>query len=359
MTDYKFEGWLGKGPESVQGKMEWGAFTPKTWTENDVDIKITHCGVCGSDLHTLKSGWGPTQYPCCVGHEIVGKAVRVGQNVKHVEVGDRVGVGAQALSCLKPDCPQCSTGRENYCPAIVQTYGMDYPDGTGTSFGGYADYNRSPGHFVFKLPDNLSSEAAAPMLCAGATVFSPLKQNDCGPGKTVGIVGIGGLGHFGVLFAKALGADRVVAISRKASKRDEALALGADEYIATDDKSDWATKNGRTLDLMINTVSGAKMPMTDYLSLLKVGGTLVQVGNPDGGQLPAINAFTLIFNNIKVGGSCIASPTIIREMLQLASEKNIQPRIETRPIEDTNKTIVDMEKGLARYRYVLVNGKNL
>jgi D-arabinose 1-dehydrogenase-like Zn-dependent alcohol dehydrogenase len=155
---------------------------------------------------------------------------------------------------------------------------MDYPDGTGTSFGGYADYNRSPGHFVFKLPDNLSSEAAAPMLCAGATVFSPLKQNDCGPGKTVGIVGIGGLGHFGVLFAKALGADRVVAISRKASKRDEALALGADEYIATDDESDWATKNGRTLDLMINTVSGAKMPMTDYLSLLKVGGTLVQVG---------------------------------------------------------------------------------
>ncbi|RKK89671.1 hypothetical protein BFJ68_g16663 [Fusarium oxysporum] len=359
MTDYKFEGWLGKGPESVQGKMEWGAFTPKKWTENDVDIKITHCGVCGSDLHTLKSGWGPTQYPCCVGHEIVGKAVRVGQNVKHVEVGDRVGVGAQALSCLKPDCPQCSTGRENYCPAIVQTYGMDYPDGTGTSFGGYADYNRSPGHFVFKIPDNLSSEAAAPMLCAGATVFSPLKQNDCGPGKTVGIVGIGGLGHFGVLFAKALGADRVVAISRKASKKDEALALGADQYIATDDESDWATENGRTLDLVINTVSGAKMPMTEYLSLLKVGGTLVQVGNPDGGQLPVINAFTLIFNNIKVGGSCIASPNIIREMLQLASEKNIQPRIETRPIEDANKTIVDMEKGLARYRYVLVNGNNL
>jgi D-arabinose 1-dehydrogenase-like Zn-dependent alcohol dehydrogenase len=315
---------------------------------------------------------------CCVGHEIVGKTVRVGQNVKHIELGDRVGVGAQALSCLKSDCPLCSTGRENYCPGIIQTYAMDYPDGTGASFGGYADYNRSPGHFVFKIPDNLPSEAAAPMLCAGGTVFSPLKQNDCGPGKTVGIVGVGGLGHFGVLFAKALGADRVAAISRKSSKKDEALALGADRYIATDDDSDWAAKNSRTLDLMISTVSSPKMPMTEYLSLLKVGGTFVQVGyvhrfrppdllkhyltmcrNPDGGQLPAINAFTLIFNNIKVGGSCIASPKTIREMLQLASKKNIRPLIETRPIEDANKTIVDMENGLARYRYVLVNEKNL
>lgn len=155
---------------------------------------------------------------------------------------------------------------------------MSYPDGSGTSYGGYADYNRSPGAFVFNIPDNLASEAAAPMLCAGATVFSPLKQNHCGPGKTVGIIGIGGLGHFGLLFAKALGADRVVAISRKASKREEALVLGADEYIATEDDDDWAAKNKRSLDLIVNTVSNARMPYSEYLSLLKVGGTLVQVG---------------------------------------------------------------------------------
>ncbi|KAJ4252933.1 hypothetical protein NW762_010839 [Fusarium torreyae] len=359
MTDYKFEGWLGKSPESVQGKMEWDSFEPKEWTEDDVDIKITHCGVCGSDLHTLKSGWGPTPYPCCVGHEIVGKVVRLGKNVGHLQLGDRVGVGAQALSCLKPDCRLCSTGRQNYCPDLVQTYGMKYPGGRGSSYGGFADYNRSPGPFVFKIPDNLASEAAAPMLCAGATVFSPLKQNNCGPGKTVGIIGLGGLGHFGVLFAKALGADRVVAVSRRASKRAEALALGADEYIATADDEDWAAKNTRTLDLIINTVSSANMPLTEYLSLLAVGGTLIQVGNPDGGQLPPINAFSLIFNNINVGGSCIASPDTIREMLQLASEKNIKPMIETRPMEDANQTIIDMEKGLPRYRYVLVNGKNL
>ncbi|KAI0100571.1 zinc-binding dehydrogenase [Nemania sp. FL0031] len=359
MADYKFEGWLGKGPESVQGKMEWGAFEPKTWTENDVDIQITHCGICGSDLTTLKSGWGPTIYPCCVGHEIVGKAVRVGQNVKHIQAGDRVGVGAQATSCQKPDCPHCSIGRENYCTEFATTYCARYPDGSGISYGGYADYNRSPGPFVFKIPDNIASEAAAPMFCAGATVFSPLKRNGCGPGKTVGIVGIGGLGHFGVLFAKALGADKVIAVSRKASKRDEALALGADQYIATDDDEDWAAKNSRTVDLIINTVSSAKMPLDGYLALLNVGGSLIQVGNPDGGQLPTINAFPLIMNNIKVGGSCIASPSEINEMLKLASEKNIKPLVETRPMEDANQAIVDMGKGLARYRYVLVNTKNL
>ncbi|CAK7200736.1 hypothetical protein SEUCBS139899_003435 [Sporothrix eucalyptigena] len=258
MTAYEFEGWLGKDPESVEGKMEWGAFEPKKWMEDDVDIQITHCA-------------------CCVGHEIVGKAVRVGQKVKHVKIGDRVGVGAQALSCLKSDCPQCSTGRENYCSGFVQTYAMPYPDGSGMSYGGYANYNRSPGHFVFKIPDSLDSEAAAPLLCAGSTVFSPLKQHNCA-GKMVGIIGIGGLGHCGILFAKALGADKVIAVSRKASKREEALALGADAYIATNDDKDWAAQNARTLDLIINTVSSSQMPMAEYLSLLKVGGTLVQVG---------------------------------------------------------------------------------
>ncbi|KAJ8126159.1 hypothetical protein O1611_g7478 [Lasiodiplodia mahajangana] len=301
----------------------------------------------------------PPHQACCVGHEIVGKAVRVGQNVKHVQIGDRVGVGAQAMSCEKPDCPYCSTGRENYCTWSATTYGMRYPDGTGISYGGFANYNRSPGHFVFKIPDNMASEAAAPMLCGGASVFSPLKLNGCGPGKTVGIVGIGGLGHFGILFAKALGADKIIAVSRKASKRDEALALGADRYIATDDDEDWAANNTRTVDLIINTVSSPTMPLDGYLTLLKVGGCLIQVGNPDGGQLPAINAFPLIMNNIKVGGSCIASPSEIKDMLKLASEKNIKPLIQTRPMEDANQAIVDMGKGLARYRYVLVNAKNM
>lgn len=205
--------------------------------------------------------------------------MRVGKNVRHVKQGDRVGVGAQARSCLQPDCPDCSGGNEQYCRnGIVNTYGSVYPGDEGKSYGGYGDYNRTNGHFVFAIPDGLPSEAAAPMLCGGITVYSPLKRNGCGPGKTVGVVGVGGLGHFAVLFAKALGADEVVGISRRASKRDEVLKLGADRYIATEDDHGWEKKNSRTLDLIISTVSSENMPLTGYLSLVKTGGSLIQVG---------------------------------------------------------------------------------
>lgn len=213
---------------------------------------------------------------CVVGHEIVGKAIRVGDNVKHIKVGDRVGVGAQARSCQQ--CSECKNGLEPYCTGAVDTYGGIYPDGEGKSFGGYADYNRTNAHWVVPIPEALSSASAAPMLCGGITVFSPLKHNGCGPGKTVGIVGVGGLGHFGVLFAKALGADKVIGISRKADKKDDVLKLGADQYIATDDDAQWAAKNRRSIDLIICTVSSEKMPMQEYLSLLKVRGTFIQVG---------------------------------------------------------------------------------
>ncbi|KAL5344100.1 chaperonin 10-like protein [Aspergillus crustosus] len=351
-TDYKFEGWLGSDPSSAEGKMEWKEFEPKVWEETDVDIKITHCGICGSDLHTLRSGWGPTPYPCCVGHEIVGTAVRVGSQVKDIKVGDRVGVGAQSESCL--ECEECKSGNEPYCGKhFAGTYAGFYKNG-GKSYGGYATYHRAPAHFAVKIPDGISSAAAAPMLCGGVTVYSPLKHYGAGPGKTVGIIGVGGLGHFGVLFAKALGADKVVAISRKADKREDALKLGADKYIATAEDKDWAKENKRTLDLIVCTVSSSKMPISDYVSLLKRDGTLVQVGNPEDGHL-TIPAPVLIMNRVKLGGSLIGSPAIIREMLQLAADKNVQPWIEEKPMKEANKAIMDMDEGNARYRYVLVN----
>ncbi|KAF1351375.1 putative NADP-dependent alcohol dehydrogenase C 2 [Delphinella strobiligena] len=353
-TDYKFEGWLGKDASAIEGKMEWGQFEPKKWDEDDVDIKISHCGICGSDLHTLKSGWGPTAYPCCVGHEIVGKVVKVGSKVKNVKVGDRVGVGAQADAC--GECPDCKNGDFTHCPNMVGTYNAQYKEPkSGKSMGGYATYNRTPSRFVIKIPDGVDSADAAPMMCGGVTVYSPLRQNGCGPGKKVGIVGVGGLGHFGVLFAKALGADEVVGISRKADKREEVLKLGADRYIATDDDKNWATENARSLDLIISTVSSDKMPMTEYLSLLKFRGDLIQVGAPDGGNLPPINAFTLVMGGIKIGGSLIGTPAEIEEMLQLAADKKIKPVIQKRPMKDANQAIKDMDAGKARYRYVLVN----
>ncbi|KAF4212490.1 hypothetical protein CNMCM8980_000924 [Aspergillus fumigatiaffinis] len=356
-TDYKFEGWLGLDKNAVEGNMVWKEFTPKAWEETDVDIKITHSGICGSDLHTLRSGWGPTMYPCCVGHEIVGIAVRVGSKAEGgIKVGDRVGVGAQNDSCLgrKGDCEECASGMEQYCGhGMVGTYNGVHYNGD-KSYGGYALYHRAPSHFVVKIPDAIPSAEAAPMMCGGITLYSPLKHYGCGPGKKVGVVGIGGLGHFGILFAKALGADKVVAISRKANKREDALKLGADEYIATDDEPDWAKTHNRSLDLIVSTVSSSKMPIVQYCSLLRTDGAFVQMGAPEDGALE-IPAFALIGRRVKMGGSLIGSPSEIREMLQLAAEKGVHPWIQERSMKDANQAVVDMEAGKARYRYVLVN----
>ncbi|THC87184.1 hypothetical protein EYZ11_013370 [Aspergillus tanneri] len=356
-TYYKFEGWMGFDPKAGDGNMVWKEFEPKPWEETDVDIKITHSGICGSDLHTLRSGWGPTMYPCCVGHEIVGIAVRVGSKAEgNITTGDRVGVGAQNDSCQgrNGDCEECASGLEQYCPKnMVGTYNSIHLNG-GKSYGGYALYHRAPSHFVIKIPDAIPSAIAAPMLCGGITSYSPLRYNGCGPGKTVGIIGVGGLGHFGIIFAKALGAEWVVAISRKANKREDALKLGANAYIATDDNINWAKNNSRSLDLIISTVSSSKMPIVDYISLLKTNGSFVQLGIPEDGAL-SVPASSLIKKRVKFSGSLIGSPSEICEMLQLAAEKKVQAWVEERPMKEANQAIVDMEAGKARYRYVLVN----
>lgn len=358
MTDYKFAGWMGLDKDSVNGKMVWQEYDPKPWAETDVDIKITHSGICASDIHTLRSGWRPALYPCCVGHEIVGTAVRVGKDVTHIKVGERCGIGAQSGSCLRPDCYECASGAENHClVAYTGTYNSKYPDGS-KSYGGYSDYARAPGHFVISIPDGLSSAEAAPMMCGGVTTYSPLVKNGAGPGKSVGIVGIGGLGHFGVLWAKALECDKVVAISRSNNKKADALEMGADHYIATAEDKNWAKTNKNTLDIIVCTVSGADMPLAEYLQLLKVGGIFIQVGAPEE-AIPSLNMFSLIAKAVKIGGSMIGSPHEIKDMLDLAVKKNVKAWIVERPMEEANQAIIDMEAGKARYRYALVNEKHL
>lgn len=295
-TDYKFAGWMAEDPASIEGKMVWKEYQPKEWEETDIDIKITHSGMCASDLHTISNGWvrattnnlpqksapalhhigpfglflcsfadisqqGGTNYPCVVGHEIVGVAVRVGSKAEgNIKVGDMVGVGAQSDSCQSRfgACGACESHLEQYCDRITTTFNSKHFNGD-TSYGGYALYNRCPSHFVIKLPPGLKPEYAAPMLCGGVTVYSPLKAFGCGPGKKIGVAGVGGLGHFAVLFAKVMGADEVVGISRKADKRKDALELGCDDYIATDDDEGWAQKNAGRFDLIISTVSSAKV----------------------------------------------------------------------------------------------------
>jgi len=345
---------MGLDKDSTKGKMVWQEYEPKTWTEDDVDIRISHCGVCGSDIHTLRSGWGESMYPVCVGHEIVGTAVKVGKNVKHIKVGDRVGVGAQSGSCL--DCEECSDNQEQFCAkGMTGTYNGKYPDGS-KSYGGYADYCRAPAHFALKIPDELSLAEAAPMLCGGITVFNPLVHNGAGPGKRVGIVGVGGLGHFGLLWAKALGCKEVVAISRTHGKEADAKKMGADRFIATEDEG-WAKKNGKSLDLIISTVSSPKMPLSEYLSLLRTNGQFIQVGAPED-VFPPISAFTLIGRGVKMGGSMIGSPKDIANMLDFAVKHKVHPLIQERPMKDANHTVMDMVGGKARYRYVLVNEKH-
>ncbi|KAH8909664.1 putative zinc-binding alcohol dehydrogenase [Coniochaeta sp. PMI_546] len=359
--DYKFEGWLGYDKSAADGKLVWTQFDPKEWEETDVDIKVSHCGICGSDLHTLRSGWGPTKYPVCVGHEIIGTVIRVGSEAARanpaLKIGTRVGVGAQSDSCRNRipdvDCPECQEGQENYCQhGFVGTYNGTYMNGS-SSAGGYATYVRCPAHFAVPVPDSIPSELAAPMMCAGVTTYAPLKRNGCGPGKTVGVVGLGGLGHFGVMWAKAMGADRVVVLSRKSNKKDDALALGADSCIATDEDEDWVKQNRGSLDILLSTISSSKAPMADYMSLIKTGGVMIQVGAPDDGvfQVPAMP----LIRGVRLEGSLIGSPGEIKEMLELAAEKGVKPWVTTRPMKDANQAIVDMHEGKARYRYVLAN----
>jgi alcohol dehydrogenase (NADP+) len=192
------------------------------------------------------------------------------------------------------------------------------------------------------------------MLCGGVTLYAPLAREGCGPGKKVGIIGVGGLGHFGILFAKALGADRVVGISRRNNKRDDVLALGADAYIATEDEPDWATKHARSLDLIISTVSSPKMPLMEYFQLLRTRGTFIQVGAPED-NLPPTNAFAFIGKGVKFGGSMIGSPKEIQAMLDLAAEKKVKPWINEYPMKEANKAILDFQEGKPRFRITLVN----
>ncbi|KAE8351865.1 chaperonin 10-like protein [Aspergillus coremiiformis] len=359
-TPDTFKGWVS---HSATSPLTFTTFHPKPFTETDIEVSITHCGICGTDIHTLRSGWGPADYPCVVGHEIIGIVVRIGTGVatlassppsRDIRLGDRVGIGAQSMSCLRGDCSACADGQENYCARMTGTYNSRYADES-KAYGGFATRWRGPAHFAFRIPHSLPSAEAAPLLCGGVTVFAPLRKYGAGSGKSVGIVGIGGLGHLGILFARALGCDRVVAISRSSSKRKDAIeGLGAHAFIATDEEEKWARTHSRSLDLIICTVDASDMPLTQYLRLLKVHGTFVQVGAPEK-PLPQLTAGSLIQKGAKVTGSNIGSPEDIRSMLQLAADKRVLPWIQTRPMEDVNAAVADMDAGKARYRYVLVN----
>eukprot|EP00029_Vermamoeba_vermiformis_P011410 TRINITY_DN626_c0_g1_i1.p1 TRINITY_DN626_c0_g1~~TRINITY_DN626_c0_g1_i1.p1 ORF type:complete len:348 (-),score=75.36 TRINITY_DN626_c0_g1_i1:42-1085(-) len=341
-SEQQFKAWAAFEPK---GQLSEWSYTPRPLGPHDIEIDITHCGMCATDLHRIDSGWGPSKYPLVPGHEIVGLVTHLGSEVTRFKVGQRVGVGAQCQSCHQ--CDDCNERLQAYCDKKVMTYGSTFSDGA-SSYGGYAKNIRVDERFSFAIPENIKSEEAAPLLCAGITLYDPLKHFGAGPGKKVGIVGIGGLGHLGLKFARALGAE-VYAISTSASKEEEAKKLGAHHFINTKDKAS-LEKNQDQLDLIVSTLN-QDVDWQMYFSLVKRDGTFVIVGIPE--EKLQIPAFSIIGKRLKFAGSAIGSPNEIEEMLKLASKDNIVANTQVWPLEKVNEAIAAFREGKPRYRYVL------
>ena len=316
---------------------------------HDVLIDIAYAGVCHSDIHTVRGEWGPIAYPQVVGHEIVGTVAEVGSEVTTHKVGDRVGVGCLVNSCR--ECENCKAGMENYClNGNVGTYASKDVDGTITQ-GGYATSVVVNDDFVLSVPESIPYEAAAPLLCAGITTYSPLVHWNAGPGKRVAVVGMGGLGHMAVKIAVAMGAD-VTVLSQTLSKQDDGLRFGAKDYFATSDESTFE-KLSNTFDLIINTVS-APIDLQQYLSLLRLDGTMVSVGAPPE-PLP-VSVFALMGQRRSYAASNIGGIRETQEMLDFCAEHNIAPEIELISAEDINTAYERVLKSDVRYRFVIDAG---
>ncbi|MHB8735522.1 MAG: NAD(P)-dependent alcohol dehydrogenase [Terriglobales bacterium] len=314
--------------------------------EHDVAIAIKFCGVCHTDIHQARDEWGGSTFPMVPGHEIAGIVTAVGSGVTQYKVGDRVGVGCFVDSCRT--CAQCNKGLEQYCgPGLVLTYNSKEHDGTPTQ-GGYSDAIVVDENYVLRMPADLPLDACAPLLCAGITLYSPLRHWGAGPGKRVAVIGLGGLGHMGVKLAHAMGAE-VTVLSHSLSKREDAKRLGADHFHATSDPATFTQLQG-SFDLIINTVAAA-IDWNQYINLLKVDGTMVVVGVPDK-EIP-LGAFALIFGRRSVAGSLIGGIEETQEMLDFCGKHGVTSDIEVIPIQKINEAYERILKSDVRYRFVI------
>ena len=317
-------------------------------TDRDVRIDILFCGVCHSDLHTARDEWHgvmPTVYPCVPGHEIVGRVAAVGKGVTRFKVGDVVGVGCLVGS--DHTCPNCTGGLEQFCPNATFTYNS--PDKHGTApvtYGGYSDSIVVEEDMVLRIPANLDPAGAAPLLCAGITTYSPLKQNGVGPGKKVGVVGLGGLGHMGVKLAHAMGAQ-VAVFTTSPGKAGDAKRLGADEVVVSTN-ADEMKKHAGTFDMILDCVS-ADHDLNAYLNLVRTGGNLTLVGAPEK-PLP-VSAFALLFGNKTLSGSMIGGIAQTQEMLDVCGAHGITSDVEVIPIRQINEAYERMLRGDVKYRF--------
>ncbi|XP_058775906.1 probable mannitol dehydrogenase [Vicia villosa] len=344
---------FGYAARDSSGVLSPFSFSRRETGEKDVAFKVLYCGICHSDLHMVKNEWGMSKYPLVPGHEIAGIVTEVGSKVDKFKVGDRVGVGCLVDSCRT--CQNCEESLENYCPQSTLTYGAKHSDGTITH-GGYSDSMVADEHFVIRIPDSLPLEAAAPLLCAGITVYSPLRYFGLDkPGLHVGVVGLGGLGHMAVKYAKAFGAN-VTVISTSPNKEKEAIEhLGADSFLISRDQ-DKMQAAASTLDGIIDTVS-ANHPIVPLIGLLKSHGKLVMVGAPEKPlELPI---FPLLQGRKLIAGSAIGGLKETQEMIDFSAKHNIEPEIEVIPVDYVNTAMERLLKADVKYRFVIDIGNTL
>jgi uncharacterized zinc-type alcohol dehydrogenase-like protein len=313
---------------------------------NDVLIAIEYAGICHSDIHTVNGDWGPQPFPVVPGHEIVGVVTDVGSEVTRHRAGDRVGVGCMVNSC--GTCTNCRNGDEQYClQGMVATYAGTDRDGS-TTQGGYSTHVVVDADYVLSVPAGLDPAAAAPLLCAGITTYSPLRRWGAGPGKQVAIVGLGGLGHMAVKIAAAMGAE-VTVLSQSLKKQEDGLRLGAASYFATSDPETFTALAGR-FDLIVNTVS-ASIDVDAYLSLLSVDGALVNVGAP--AEPLSLNVMSLIGGRRTYAGSMIGGIAQTQEMLDFCAQHGIGAEVEVIAADQVNEAYERVLASDVRYRFVI------
>lgn len=315
-------------------------------TDLDVQIEILYCGVCHSDIHFARNEWHSTQYPAVPGHEIVGRVKKVGPKVTRFKPGDIAGVGCMVDADLS--CPFCRAGNEQFSPTQVQTYGSTEPYIGGPTFGGYSENIVVNEHFALRIPCNLELAGVAPLLCAGITTYSPLRHWKVGPGKKVGIVGLGGLGHMGVKFARAFGAQ-VVVFTTSPSKKEDALRLGAHEVIVSRNADEMKAHTG-TFDFILDCVS-AEHDINAYLAMLAVDGNLTIVGAPEK-PLP-VAVFSLIVGRKSFSGSMIGGIPETQEMLDFCGQHGITCDIEMIRMDQINEAYERMLRSDVKYRFVI------
>ncbi len=314
---------------------------------HDVALDIAYAGICHSDIHQVREEWGPALFPMVPGHEIAGTVTKVGSAVTKFEVGDLIGVGVFVDSCRK--CDNCKAGLQQYCAeSMTGTYNGYERDGKTVAMGGYSNYFVINEDYAVTIPANLPLEGVAPLLCAGITLYSPIKHWKVGPGKKVAVMGLGGLGHMGVKFAVAMGAE-VTVLSHSPSKEKDALAMGAHHFVSTKDEKIFA-EHEKEFDVILNTVS-AELDINLYLNLLKLHGTLVVIGLP--GKPYAVHVGSLVNGRRSIGGSLIGGIPELQEMLNFCSEHKITSDVEVIKADYINEAYTRTIASDVKYRFVI------